>query len=618
MVPPWIGGSDVGTVLVAETAVRPSPTALGWTAPRTRGFWARWGWEAALIFGLAGLLPLLGAWRFHSFGQPSADDWAYLNTLAHLTQHGTLNFNHWGTTMIVGQLVLAAPLYLAFGVHPVLAVMEVWAIGLVGICALAYLCRRCGLSRWAGAMVVALVALCPLFFSLDVTFMTDVPCFTAMILTLCLWVDCRDTHRFGAKRWLALGCATLAFTIREPAAVVVVPVLAEPVLAAWRRGDHRALTRYVGLGAGWSGALAALWLWREGIPSSGWVPQHLSLLPLLRLWLPGWVLPLLGLFALPILMKAAPWELMPHLLRRHWCLASLLALLVVVLPLGDLLLFHRLSTAMPQLGNYYIDDHYVPLGLRMALYVIGLLALWASLLIVIGARSFMWRLGTAQGRALTGVKLVIGLYVAVMAGLAVSGLPVFDRYWLVVLALDAIVLDRSSAALSPVRTPIALAPVLRRWTIPLSLALIGFFSLATYTDSESFSSTIWNLAQTATHHLPPGYGPEDIRADWQWDEYTYTLQAPRDHTTPTTHDGQFLYLSNDRSHSFVFLNQWLPSTCAPFTVRIVNPADGVPPDAIAVSPFVHGVFVGGQFAVVPVAHPDCAGKLAYDRSHLLH
>jgi hypothetical protein len=580
-------------------------------------FRARWGWEIVLVLGLAGVVPLLGPALYHSFGQPSADDWTYLNALAHLTQHGTLNFNHWGTTTVIGQLLLVAPLYLAFGVHPVLATLAVWVFGFVGIFGLSYLCRRCGMTRRAGAVVVASITLCPLFLTLDVTFMTDVTCFSAMILALCFWVDCRDIHRFTAKRWMALGFATLAFSIREPAAVVAVPVLVEPLVAAWRGRDRRALKRYLAISACWSAAVGALWLWREGNPTSGWVPQHLSLLPLLRLWFPGWLPSLLGLFALPILMKAAPWELVPYLFRHHGRAAWILGVLVVAMPLGDLLLFHPLSVASPQLGNYYAFDQYLPVGLRFILYLVGLLSLWMSLLVYFGGRSMTWRLGREQGRALVGIKVVVALYAAVMVGLALSGLPVFDRYWLVILALNAVVLDRSVSALLPVRNPVAMAPSLRRWTVPVAVALVGFFAMTSYVDKVFISSAIWNVATTASHHLPSGFGPEDIAADWQWDEYTYTLQAPVDHTTPKTHDGQFLFLSHDPSDSFVFQNQWTASTCAPFAVEVVDPDTGVPRGAIAVGPTVYGFFISAQLAVVPVVHPNCATQLRDDRRHLL-
>lgn len=620
---PAVGGSGVGRTSSTDVEDRPAfrlrqPLAPAGTIvdlerPRVL---ARWGPEAVLILVVAGILPLLGSLWFHSLGQPAADDWTYLNALAQFSQHGTLDFSHWGTTMIVGQLLLVAPLYLVFGVHPVLAVLAVWGTGLIGMCGLSYLCRRCGMSRRTAAVIVTLVALCPLFLSLDVTFMTDVPCFTAMILTLCLWVDCRQTARFTARRWMALGLATLAFSIREPAAVVVVPVLLEPILAAWRRRQRAASLRCLGIATGWAVVMGALWLWRDSNPTTGWVPVHFSIVPLLRWWSPGWLPALLGLFALPVLLRHAPWRLIPQVFRRHRRLSWVLGVLVLVLPLAGLLKPHQSLAFVPQLGNSFSQDLFLPVGLRLLLYFSGLCSLWASLLILVDAAPALRKADPASRRILTGIKTVIALYVVIMVVLAVMGVPAFDRYWLIVIALGAILLDRSASGCGSEVLPLHRRSRVRRWAAAGPLVVIGFFGLACYGDDAVASSAIWNVATAAATHLPSGYGPEDIAADWRWDLFTYASHGPVDGTTPTTHDGRFLYLSHDRSHSFVYLNRYTASTCGPWKVVLLTPHETASRSAIAVGPLVHGLFVQMQFEVVRLTHPDCAGHLSYDRHHL--
>src|SRR5581483_9353489 len=184
------GGHAVGIaappVIVEERALQTSRAHGRGPQRRQRdrptGFWATWGLETSVILMLAGVLPLVAAGVFHSLGHPTSDDWSYLASLANWAQHGTINLNQWASTFELGQLVLVSPLYVLFGVHPVLAVLWVWAVGMVGLFGLASVARRCGLSRGVVLVALATLSICPLYFGLSTTFMTDVPCFSFIVL----------------------------------------------------------------------------------------------------------------------------------------------------------------------------------------------------------------------------------------------------------------------------------------------------------------------------------------------------------------------------------------------------------------------------------------------------
>src|SRR5436190_20967260 len=68
--------------------------------------------SVALLVVVGFVVPLLIARHYHALGVPRGDDWSYLRTLFHWVDSGDLNFNHWVSMTLVGQLLLAAPIAL--------------------------------------------------------------------------------------------------------------------------------------------------------------------------------------------------------------------------------------------------------------------------------------------------------------------------------------------------------------------------------------------------------------------------------------------------------------------------------------------------------------------------
>jgi hypothetical protein len=461
---------------------------------------------------------------------------------------------------------------------------------------------------------VAIVCLCPLFLTLDVTYMTDIPCFTAMILALCLWVDCPINPRFTSRRWMALGMATLAFTIREPAVLVALPICGQPIMAAWRQRDGRAFRRVTTLVAAWCACLGIMWLWRQGNHTSGFVPWHLSLAPTAALWIPGWLPSMLGLFTLPILVKSAPWSAVRGLLRRHPYRAWTIGICVIGFPILGAHVLHQPSPDSFQVGNYYAVDRVLPLAFRVVLYLAGLLSLSVSILVVCGAFAQARRDHTSLGRKVNGLALFTLGYSAVILALSTLGLPTFDRYWLIAIAVNMLIVERSAAYLRQA-DPVASVPgqgrhVVTTLAVTVTTAMLAFFGVAAYTDINTDQTPIWTLAAATSLHLPRGYQSEDIIANWVWDEYTYSLTAPSSPPDAFEGDGSYFFLSHDRYGSYLQMRGLSAYMCAPLKVREVSANHRVAADAIAVGPVVRGLFDTVQFEVVPIPHINCAASLA--------
>jgi hypothetical protein len=550
-----------------------------------------------VVVALAGALPLLATGYYRSFGQTRSDDWAYLQSLASLTQHGTIDFHHWGAIFELGQFLLVAPIYLVFGVHPVLAELWVWAVGMAGLLGLTYLGRRCGAPRGVMVLLVATMALCPLFLKLDISFMTDVPAFSCMILALCLWVGCRNMSSFEPRRWAAFAVATFAFTIREPAVLVALPIVLEPLLNARRSGNRQRTRRSLTWIAVWVAMLGALWIWRQGIPSSGWEPPvRLTPVPFLQPWLTGWLPAMVGLFLLPVLLTLSPWDLVPPLVRRHRRAAQVITALALVIPLTGGILSAVRNPQGLQLGNYDAVAPYMPLLLRAVLFVIGLLSLTTTLLILLGGCRPVAAMTTRDQRTVRGLGAVLIGYSGFILGARLFGIYIWDRYWLVVIALTAIVLCRAGAIVRRATASAPTRPSLRRWSIGVAMSLVAVFGAAAYTETVALFAGSSAFADRAASQLPPGYRAADINSLWNWNLSLYAADPGA--YTASTQDGVHQLRSKDAAGSTIFIDRTRTGTCGPWTVWPVADGQAIPPGALLVSPVSHALFVSFRFALV--------------------
>jgi 4-amino-4-deoxy-L-arabinose transferase-like glycosyltransferase len=137
---------------------------------------------AITVVGL--VLPLVIADHGGALGIARNDDWSYLRALFHWRDTGHLDFNHWVSMTLLGQLLIARPVVAVFG-NDITAVQILTAVtGLVGLIAILWLgVMMTGRMGVAGLVALALAA-SPVWGPLAVSFMTDVPAF-ALTMVAC-------------------------------------------------------------------------------------------------------------------------------------------------------------------------------------------------------------------------------------------------------------------------------------------------------------------------------------------------------------------------------------------------------------------------------------------------
>ncbi len=336
-----------------------------------------WLIGAVGIVGALGLvLPLLLAFHYGSIHSPSADDWAYDRAAFFFARTGRFNLYHWGTILILGQIVLAAPVIWALGDH--VAALNAYScfLGFLGLTALLLFARECGLGRWRSLMVAALCALCPLWATLSTSFMAEVPSFGFAMMAL-LAGSMSFKKDAVDKKWLvaALLLSFVSFSIREQMMAVELAIIATSCLlirlqgGRWRRWA-------CGEGILIAASLALYW-YRQKLPTGGHeYPIRFQPEQLLNIWLGSWPLIILGLFALPVVMYLGPWRILSTAWRiNHRICASLIIVFGLLppfyhfltttgvylegkrTPAGTVIDPHRVRVlwVIPQIGNWYYD-----------------------------------------------------------------------------------------------------------------------------------------------------------------------------------------------------------------------------------------------------------------------
>lgn len=218
---------------------------------------------ASVVFVAA--LVLDAKWR-GALGIARNDDWSYLRTAFDFGTHGDFRLNGWSVALLFGQVVLAAPLVIAFGRSIVALQLMVAAMGALAVWIWFIVLRRAFDVRVA-AIACTTLAISPVFAGTTVTFMTDVP---AMFLqTLVIFFGALAlTSRTSSTRWTVASYAAglVAFTIREYSVVAVVATTVVIGAACVVRGDRRRLAVVLAAAASFVAAATAFWFWKRSLP----------------------------------------------------------------------------------------------------------------------------------------------------------------------------------------------------------------------------------------------------------------------------------------------------------------------------------------------------------------
>jgi hypothetical protein len=487
---------------------------------------------AITVVGL--VLPLVIADHGGALGIARNDDWSYLRALFHWHDTGHLDFNHWVSMTLLGQLVIARPVVAVFG-NDITAVQILTAVtGLVGLIAILWLgVMMTGRMGVAGLVALALAA-SPLWGPLAVSFMTDVPAFALAMVACALGVRAFRGRRVSLPLLVAaLGMAFIGFTIRQYVAVPFVALTLVGASALRREGPRPRFVAFLVVAAGLAiAAIAVLLFWRT-IPNLK--PFHLTFptvhsvrvtidkgLGLFRL---------VGLVLAPLLVLLGPVRIL-----RHAKAVTTPAITTVVVAAGVALVITALAEPRIAFAGNYVTPNgalsgEVVHGVRPDILPFGgwwLLVVAATLssLVLLGAfvpalvdlEHFARRNGRALSResSVLLIELVVVGFALAYAAASLVGLPIGDRYVLPVVALIGLLLVGRSTPFTESADAAGTPRREHRMPAACALVLVGFVGVAFTIDSASFDGTRWRVATAATR---AGWSPEQIDGGFEWNNF---------------------------------------------------------------------------------------------------
>ena len=475
-------------------------------------------WIAALLIvaAIAALTAAHGA-----LGIPRNDDWSYLRVALDLAETGQVQLTGWVQMFFIGQAVLAQPVITLTAGSTAALQIFVGALAVASL-VLAYDLARRILPPALAALAVLPLALGPMFGSLALSFMTDIPALFLTLITLSFGAATLNAN--GRRRSILLACAAasgvFAFTIREYGLLAWIAVA---LTVLWQIFTERTTPRtsrnvlpVILLFGSSLVAAALLWAWRSQLPGTlatgiaiprtiDDVTQSLATLSA--------ALITLGIGIAPAICAISPTRLL-----RRWSPQRVIATGAIVtaalliafaargpFPLGNLL---------TEAGNYpdtIIGTREIPLlpaWAMAALAVIGLLSLIAVGLVFSCAAQGVQ---TAQPEPDRSTERLFAVYVALtwllLVGFALLLNQLWDRYLLAIIPITAALVLTAARRRGLIITP--------RWAaIPaLAMAVFALLGLAFTDRAATVDGAAWAVAEVA---VAEGQVPELIDGGFAW------------------------------------------------------------------------------------------------------
>ncbi|MBI5917244.1 MAG: glycosyltransferase family 39 protein [Bacteroidetes bacterium] len=330
---------------------------------------------------------LLAALLVHPVGDfPLNDDFSYGRSVRNLVVDGQLRYDPWFSMTLLSQVLWGAGFCKIFGFSFTALRLSTLVLGWVGVVASYLLCRDAGQGRRTALVAALVVAFNPFFFSLSLTFMTDVPFFTFSILATLFF---GKFFRNSAVKWLVAGTffALAATFVRQLGLMLPLSFGVAWLFFAGLR-PKTALTAAAPLALtlllflGYSNWLAASQGLPDGYGNFGRLFQRLGSGGFWEQVLPrtGILLTYLGGLLLPLTLLLVPAWRGRFLDKKNGAVALALVLTVVAfaaawykLPWGNLLYNFGVGPKLLKDGFYFINVRPVaPEWLVNLLKVIGL------------------------------------------------------------------------------------------------------------------------------------------------------------------------------------------------------------------------------------------------------
>jgi hypothetical protein len=172
----------------------------------------------ALVALICGWLVLVAAAN-PSGAFPLNDDWSYSRAVETLVEQGHVRFTIWQSMPLIAQVVWGALFTLPFGFSFLALRVSTVVLGALGLIATYFLLRELRASQRVALLGASTLGLSPLYFSLSLSFMTDVPFCALSTLSMLFFLRALRTD---GNRDLLVGFAAAAgaILIRQPAVIV--------------------------------------------------------------------------------------------------------------------------------------------------------------------------------------------------------------------------------------------------------------------------------------------------------------------------------------------------------------------------------------------------------------
>ncbi len=497
---------------------------------------------ALAVIALTGFaLPAYASTHWHAYGALRGDDWSYLRTLFHFVDGGSLNFNHWVSMTLLGQLALATPIVLIRG-HAI-AACQILAttLGLAGLLA-AYSTSWTITQRRSRALIVAVtISAAPFWGVLAGTFMTDVPAFAMSAIAIAFGVRAVQVDSLvRGQLGLATAFGLFAFTIREYAAIPLIAILAVSIATSRARRDEDDAAFATKLSVA-SAIFMVFFLiaWRFIPDSKGFSPFLPDGHSLQNVFYKGaGLLRLVGLWTLPVLVIRGP----QRIIRNVWRSGADTTIFIGAAFIGWLGYTGYHAPRIAFAGNYFgpngalsrdVSSGFRPdiVPLRFFQTLIGLGSIGATLLVLTAMPPIIERLRSPRATRFAITKpttailclIVIG-YTAVYTSAAFTSLPLYDRYALPLglpIALLVINVPNQMQADQMQANQMQAKRGRRRKMATGSLTLCGLLALSGYYtfDSAAFDGARWRVSEDAVRL---GWKPRQIGGNFEWNNF-YSL-----------------------------------------------------------------------------------------------
>ncbi|HTB86286.1 MAG TPA: glycosyltransferase family 39 protein [Candidatus Sulfotelmatobacter sp.] len=195
-------------------------------------FFPPWSWAilfSALAWGVIFLAIPPSAQDF-----PLGDDWAFAHGAIWFSQSQGIHYSNWASMPQLGQWMWSWPFLHAISLQHVALRLSVIVLSWLGLAAFYDLLRREGISERIAAFAAGVLALDPLWFVSQGTYMTDVPAISFGLLALCFYARALDSKN---RRWLWAAMLAGVFAVTTRQTMLAVPLAAG--LSFWRAREIR-------------------------------------------------------------------------------------------------------------------------------------------------------------------------------------------------------------------------------------------------------------------------------------------------------------------------------------------------------------------------------------------